>query len=59
MKRFKYGFTLAETLITLSILGIVAAITIPSLVGRQIESQNRTKLKKAMTMYEKAINNML
>ena len=53
------AFTLAETLITLSILGIVAAITIPALVGRQIENQNRTKLKKAMTMYEKAINNML
>ena len=55
----KNGFTLAETLITLSILGIVAAITIPSLVGRQIENQNRTKLKKAMATYEKAINNML
>ncbi|MBQ7450542.1 type II secretion system protein, partial [bacterium] len=55
----KNAFTLAETLITLSILGIVAAITVPALVGRQIESQNRTKLKKAMTMYEKAINNML
>ena len=55
----RVAFTLAETLITLSILGIVAAITVPALVGRQIENQNRTKLKKAMTMYEKAINNML
>ncbi|MBQ7450158.1 type II secretion system protein [bacterium] len=58
-EKIKNGFTLAETLITLSILGIVAAITIPSLVGRQIENQNRTKLKKAMATYEKVINNIL
>ncbi len=30
MKRFKKGFTLAEVLITLAIIGVVAAIAIPS-----------------------------
>ena len=28
----KFGFTLAEILITLSIIGVVAALTIPSLI---------------------------
>lgn len=31
-KAFKAGFTLAEVLITLGIIGIVAAITIPTLI---------------------------
>ena len=43
------GFTLAETLIALTVLGIVAAITVPQLVRKQAETANRTKLKKAMT----------
>ena len=54
-----YGFTLAETLITLTILGIVAAITVPGLINRQQEAANKTKVKKAMTMYEKALNQMI
>ena len=44
----KKAFTLAEVLITLTILGVVAAITIPSLVNRQGEVAARTKLKKAI-----------
>lgn len=46
------AFTLAETLITLSVLGIVAALTIPSVVRKQIEASNRVKIKKAMGVYE-------
>ena len=57
--RFEKGFTLAETLITLTILGVVAAITVPSLINKQMESANRTKLKKAMATYEKALNQMI
>ena len=35
MKRRKdYGFTLAEVLITLGIIGVVAAMTIPTLIHR-------------------------
>ena len=52
----KNGFTLAETLITVVILGIVAAILVPNLINRQVENANRTKVKKAMASYEKAIN---
>ena len=40
------GFTLAETLITLGIIGVVAAMTIPVLVSNYQERQIATKLKK-------------
>ena len=55
----KAAFTLAETLITLTILGVVAAITVPMLINKQMEAANRTKLKKAMAAYEKALNQMI
>ena len=50
------AFTLAETLITLTILGIVAAITVPTLINKYIEATNRTKVKKAMEYNEKGCN---
>ena len=53
------AFTLAETLIVLVILGVVAAITVPALVRNQMEVQNRTRLRKAMTVYDMAINKMV
>ena len=53
------AFTLAETLIVLVILGVVAAITVPALVRNQMEAQNRTRLRKAMTVYDMAINKMV
>ena len=34
-KLIKKGFTLAEVLITLGIIGVVAAMTIPSLIGKK------------------------
>ena len=40
------AFTLAETLIVLVILGIIASITIPAVVRNQIEAQNRTRIRK-------------
>lgn len=42
----KRGFTLAETLITLGIVGIVAALTIPSLIASYQKKQTVVKLKK-------------
>ena len=58
MTERKAAFTLAETLITLTILGVIAAITIPGVVRRQIEAANRTKIKKAMKVYDFVMNNM-
>lgn len=51
------GFTLAEVLITLGIIGVVAAITIPSLISKvqkaQIEAlvkENYSSVAQAMRM---------
>lgn len=40
------AFTLAEVLITLGIIGVVAALTIPSLIAQQREQETVAKLKK-------------
>ncbi|MBR1753622.1 type II secretion system protein, partial [bacterium] len=41
------GFTLAEVLITLGIIGVVAALTIPTLMQKIDERETVSKLKKA------------
>jgi len=43
---FKKGFTLSEVLITLGVVGVVAAMTIPSLVNKYREKVTVTKLEK-------------
>ena len=43
----------------LTILGVVAAITIPALINRYKEASYRTKVKKAMEVYEEALNHMV
>ena len=47
MKRFKKGFTLAEVLITLAIIGVVAAIAIPSVISNTQQQEFKTGLKKS------------
>ena len=47
MKKIKC-FTLAEVLITLTILGVVAAIIIPSTVKRVTDKQTVTAVKKSI-----------
>ena len=42
----KVGFTLAEVLITLAIIGVVAVLTLPALMSNTAEQQARTALKK-------------
>lgn len=42
-KQNKKGFTLAEVLITLGIIGVVAAITIPTLIANTRSQQYRIK----------------
>jgi type II secretory pathway pseudopilin PulG len=46
MKRFKFAFTIAEVLITIGIIGIVAAMTIPNLIQSQYEKSTVAKLRK-------------
>lgn len=45
MKRFNF-FTLAEVLITLGIIGVVAAITIPALINNTNDNELKTSWKK-------------
>ena len=50
----KAAFTLAEVLITLGIIGVVAALTLPSLIQQYREKEYTTKLKKFYTVMENA-----
>lgn len=54
----KKAFTLAEVLITLGIIGIVAAMTIPTLQNNNQKTQYVTGLKKAYTMFNQALIQM-
>ena len=56
MKNFKFqsAFTLAETLITLGIIGVVAAMTIPNLIAKYQKEQTVIKLKKAISVLNQA-----
>ena len=57
MKKLK-AFTLAETLITLSILGVVAAVLVPSIINNYKQRLTITKLKRAYAVLEKAATNI-
>ena len=49
------GFTLAEVLITLGIIGIVASMTLPSLVGKYRTMIVESRLKKFYTVINQAV----
>ncbi len=51
----KRAFTLAEVLITLGIIGVVAAMTLPSLVGNYKKKQAVTQLQKVYTVLNQAL----
>ncbi len=53
-QKIKSGFTLAEVLITLGIIGIVAAMTIPGLIAKHQKIVTATQLKKAYTTIAQA-----
>ena len=52
---FKRGFTLAEVLITLAIIGVVAAISIPSVISNSQQQEFKTGLRKAVSVLNSAI----
>ena len=51
----KLAFTLAEVLITLGIIGIVAALTLPALIQTNKNKEVETKLKKIYSVMNQAI----
>lgn len=54
-KSSKVGFTLAEVLITLGIIGVVAAMTIPTLMQKYYEKQTVAKLKETYSILSQAL----
>jgi len=48
------GFTLAETLITLVIIGVVAALTVPNMIARHQKEEIATRLKKFYSVINQA-----
>ena len=53
--QLKKGFTLAEVLITLVIVGVVAALTIPTLVNKYREQALKSQFKKAFSTLSQAV----
>lgn len=53
--RFCTAFTLAEVLITLGIIGVVAAMTVPSLISNHNKSVVEARLSKAYNVFSNAI----
>ena len=49
------GFTLAEVLITLGIIGVVAAMTMPTLINSTQGAQYKTAYKKALSVMSQAV----
>lgn len=54
--KYKEGFTLAEVLITLGVIGIIAALTIPTLVQNYQKNQTLTQLKSVYSMLNNALD---
>lgn len=44
----KFGFTLAEVLITLGVIGVVAALTLPSVVANYQKQKTVSFVKKIL-----------
>ncbi len=51
----KKGFTLAEILITLGIIGIIAAMVLPGIIENTKERQTVVKLKKSYSVIQNAV----
>lgn len=55
----KRGFTLAEVLITLAIIGVIAAISVPSLIQKTNQAELITAWKKNFATLSQAIDNIM
>lgn len=53
-KKKHSAFTLSETLITISVIGVVAALTLPSIIQKQYEKETVAKVKKAYSILSQA-----
>lgn len=51
----KQAFTLAEVLVTLGVIGVVAAITMPTLMSNHKKSVQKAQFKKAYSLFSNAV----
>ncbi|MCM1339724.1 MAG: type II secretion system protein [Muribaculaceae bacterium] len=58
MKQIKLGFTLAEVLITLGIIGVVAAITLPGLISAHKAHRLRSQFLKSYSIVQQVFKQM-
>lgn len=58
IKKVHFGFTLAEVLITLGVIGVVAAITIPNLMTEIKAKKLKTQFTKSYSVVQQAIRLM-
>lgn len=56
MKTKRLGFTLSEVLLVLSVIGVVAALTIPTLINSVSKDQYASRLKKTYSTLSQAYN---
>ncbi len=56
MKKIFKAFTLAEVLVTLAIVGVIASLTVPSVIKNYQKKQMAVKLEKIYSTIERAIN---
>lgn len=52
------GFTLAEVLITLGIIGVVAALTLPTIIANSRKEELRAALKKSYSVLQQGLQRM-
>ena len=55
LQKLRYAFTLAEVLITLGVIGIVAALTLPTLISNHKKLVTETRLKSAYSILYEAV----
>lgn len=56
MFKFVYGFTMAEVLITLGVIGIVAAMTLPAVINNSRNKQLEAGLKRSYSVISQALD---
>ena len=59
LQNIKDGFTLAEVLITLVIVGVIAAMTIPTLMNNTNKQEYVSRLKKSYSTFAQATNRLI